>query len=45
MTDQPESLDAAIADHDVTQALTPAQLLLLVIGVYLLIRIIRGLRG
>ena len=45
MTDRPESLDAAIADHDVTLALTPAQLLLLVIGVYLLIRIIRGVRG
>jgi hypothetical protein len=45
MTDRPESLDAAIADHDVTLALTPAQLLLLLIGVYLLVRIIRGLRG
>jgi len=45
MTDRPEPLDQAIADHDVTLALTPAQLLLLILGVYLLIRFIRGLRG
>ncbi len=45
MTDQTETLDEAIEDHDVTLALTPAQLLLLVIGVYLLLRFIRGLRG
>ena len=44
MTERPESLDEAVADHDVTLALTPAQLVLLVIGVYLLLRIIRGLR-
>jgi hypothetical protein len=44
MTERPESLDAAIADHDVTLALTPAQLVLLVVGVYVLLRIIRGLR-
>ena len=45
MTDQTETLDQAIDDHDVTLALTPGQLLLLVIGVYLLLRFIRGLRG
>ena len=45
MTDTTETLDEAIEDHDITLALTPAQLLLLVIGVYLLIRFIRGLRG
>ena len=45
MTDTTETLDQAIDDHDVTLALTPAQLLLLVIGVYLLLRFIRGLRG
>ena len=32
-------------DHDVTLALTPGQLLLLVVGVYLLLRFIRGLRS
>ncbi|HYI67919.1 MAG TPA: hypothetical protein VEW95_13450 [Candidatus Limnocylindrales bacterium] len=45
MTDQTETLDQAIDDHDVTLALTPAQLVLLVIGVYLLLRFIRGLRA
>ena len=45
MTDETETLDEAIDDHDVTLALTPGQLLLLVIGVYLLLRFIRGLRG
>ena len=45
MTDHPETLEEAIDDHDVTLALTPARLLLLVIGVYALLRFIRGLRG
>ena len=45
MTDTTETLGEAIDDHDVTLALTPAQLLLLVIGAYLLLRFIRGLRG
>ena len=45
MTDETETLDEAIDDHDVTLALTPGQLLLLMIGVYLLLRFIRGLRG
>jgi hypothetical protein len=45
MTDETETLDEAIEDHDVTLALTPAQLLLMVIGVYLLLRFIRGLRS
>ena len=45
MTDTTETLEQAIDDHDITLALTPAQLLLLVIGVYVLIRLIRGLRG
>jgi hypothetical protein len=44
MTDTTESLDEALADNDVTLALTPGQLLLAVIGVYLLLRLIRGLR-
>lgn len=44
MTDTTETLHEAIEDHDVTLALTPGQLILVVIGVYLLLRIIRGLR-
>ena len=44
MTDTPEPLGEAVADHDVTLALTPGQVLLLVIGVFVLLRVIRGLR-
>ena len=44
MTDTTESLDEALADNDVTLALTPGQLLLAVIGLYLLLKLIRGLR-
>jgi hypothetical protein len=40
-----ESFREALADRDVTLALTPAQVLLLAIGVFLLVRFIRGLRG
>ena len=39
-----EPLDEAIDEHDVTLALTPGQLLLAVIGLYLLLRFLRGLR-
>ena len=45
MTDQPEPLDQALAEHDVTLALTPGQLILLIVGVYLILRFLRGLRG
>ena len=45
MSEQPESLEQAMEDRDVTLALTPAQLLLLAIGIWLLLRIVRGLRG
>ncbi|HET8776873.1 MAG TPA: hypothetical protein VFN76_04350 [Candidatus Limnocylindria bacterium] len=45
MTERPESLQAAIADRDVTLALTPGQLLLLVVGVWALVRFLRGLRS
>ena len=45
MTDQPEPIDQAIANHDITLALTPGQLILLVVGVYLIVRFLRGLRG
>ena len=46
MTDQPpESLEEAIADHDITLALTPGQVVLFLIGLYLLARFLRGLRS
>jgi hypothetical protein len=45
VTEQPESLPEAIDDHDITLALTPGQLVLAVIAIYLLIRFLRGLRG
>jgi hypothetical protein len=45
MTEQPETLAEALDDHDVTLALTPGQLVLAVIGIYLLLRFLRGLRG
>jgi hypothetical protein len=45
MTDRPEPFDQALAEHDITLALTPGQLLLLVVGIYLVIRFLRGLRG
>jgi uncharacterized membrane protein len=44
MTEQPESLAEAIEDRDITLALTPGQLILLVVGVWLLVRFLRGLR-
>ena len=44
MTDTTASVDDALADHDVTLALTPGQLLLVVIGVWVLLKVIRGLR-
>jgi hypothetical protein len=45
MTDTTETLEEAIENRDMTLAVTPAQLLLLIIGVYLLLRVIRGPRG
>jgi hypothetical protein len=45
MTDQPEPIDQALAEHDITLALTPGQLILLVVGVYVILRFLRGLRG
>jgi hypothetical protein len=44
MTEHPESLSEAIEDHDVTLALTPGQLLLAVVGIWLLLRVLRGFR-
>ncbi len=45
MSPQPESLPQAIDDHDITLALTPGQLLLAVVGIWLLLRFVRGLRN
>ena len=45
MTDAPRPLDEALDDHDVTLALSPGQLLMAVIGIYLLLRLIRKLRA
>ena len=39
-----ESFRRAVEDRDVTLAVTPGQLILLVIGLFVLVRIIRGLR-
>jgi hypothetical protein len=45
VTEHPEPRKAAIRDRDVTLAMTPAQLLLAVVGIYLVLRFLRGLRG
>lgn len=45
MNDQPEPVAEAIDDRDVTLALTPAQLILLVVGVWLLVKLLRRRRG
>ena len=45
MTDRPESLSQAIADRDITLALTPGQLLMAVVALWLLMRFLRSLRG
>ena len=39
-----ESIRRAVDDRDVTLALTAGQLILVVIGLFVLVRIIRGLR-
>ncbi len=40
-----EPLDEAVADHDITLAMTPGQVVLLVIGVFVLVRLIRRFRS
>jgi hypothetical protein len=45
MTEHPEGLAEAVEDHDLTLALTPGQLILAVVGIWLLLRFIRGLRA
>ena len=44
MSDDRESFAQALEERDITLAFTPAQLILLVLGLWLLIRIIRGMR-
>ena len=44
MSEHPERLPEALERHDVTLALTPTQLLLLAVGLFVLLRILRGLR-
>lgn len=45
MTEHPESLAEAVEDRDITLALTPGQLVVAIIGIWLLLRFIRSLRG
>ena len=45
MTEHGGNLEQALEEHDVTLAMTPGQLLLLVAGLYLLLRFLRSLRG
>lgn len=45
MTDAPRPIDDALEEHDVTLAVTPRQLLLLVIGIFVLLRLVRRLRA
>lgn len=44
MTEHPEALADAVEDRDITLALTPGQLIVAVIGLWLVLRFIRGLR-
>ncbi|HEX2765169.1 MAG TPA: hypothetical protein VHR55_00810 [Candidatus Limnocylindria bacterium] len=44
MTDQPESLQEALEDRDITLALTPGQLLVAIVAIWLLLRFIRSFR-
>lgn len=44
MTEHPEPLPQAVEEHDISLALTPGQLLLLALGVFLLVRLIRSRR-
>jgi hypothetical protein len=44
MTAEPESLAEAVEDRDITLALTPGQLLVAILAIWLLLRFLRGLR-
>jgi hypothetical protein len=45
MSHRTETVDEALEDHDVTLALTPGQLFLAVLALWLFLRFLRGLRG
>jgi len=42
---RPEPFAEAVEERDVTRALTPAQLVLLVVAVFVVVRVIRRLRA
>jgi hypothetical protein len=44
MTDERETFAQAFEERDITLAFTPAQLILIVLGLWLLIRVIRAMR-
>ncbi len=44
MSEERESLAKALEDRDITLALSAAQLILVVLGIWLLLRVLRGLR-
>lgn len=44
MTERPETLAEAVEDRDITLALTPGQLIVAILGIWLLLRFVRGLR-
>jgi len=44
MSEDRESIARALEDRDITLALTSAQLILVVLGIWLLLRVLRGLR-
>ena len=45
MTEHSESLPEAMADRDISLALTPGQLLMAVVALWLLMRFLRSLRS
>ncbi len=45
MTERPESLTQAVDERDITLALTPTQLVLLVVAVWLVVKLLRNARG
>jgi hypothetical protein len=44
MTERPEPLRRALARYDITRAMTPGQLVLAAVAIWLLLRFIRSLR-
>ena len=43
--DRTATFQEALDERDITLAFTPGQLILIVIGLFVLLRILRGLRG